>query len=108
MEENAAKPLTYAWLLTHGFRTVIVERTAYPHVRRALAADKVGGRLPFESADDLCLELSLGGAAEAVDWYCWLLQAEPRRHIHIRYLRYRQEVVQLYEALTGAKWQEQP
>jgi hypothetical protein len=99
--------ITYEWLKAHGFKELPrEERQPTPHVRRAVAGGRAGGRYPFESPDDLCLELAEwpGGG----HWSCWLVQVEPRRHIYLRHLRARGELTALYEALTGRLWEGAP
>jgi hypothetical protein len=82
-------PITEEWLKANKFQLVDNEQ---------LRSRRLSG--------DLSLEVDRVRQNEE-DWFCWLVNKEPVRHIHIRYLKYVEELILLCEALTGIKWEEQ-
>jgi hypothetical protein len=94
------EPITPAWLASNRFRPVPQDRGG-PHWVRPVGAEKRGGLRPFEAHDDLGIELADGGDGE---WFCWVVQQEPRKHLHVRMLAETWEVVRLWEGLTGRTW----
>jgi hypothetical protein len=96
-------PLSYDWLHANGFHLLHrEERQPTDHVRRNVGMEKLKGLEPFQSIDDLCIELASQTTGD--EWFCWVVQIEPRRHIHVRMMRERWEVVKLWEGLTGREW----
>lgn len=94
-----AEPITTAWLAAHGWRATI-RRDATVH-RRTIGDELRGGRPPFGSSDDLSIDVSPGTGGE---WFVWVHQQEPYRHIHVRHMRYVWELQRLYEGLTGVRF----
>jgi hypothetical protein len=98
-------PLSYEWLKANGWKTLTrQERQPTDHVRRPVAWEVAGGKRPFVSPDDLCVELALATAGDDGEWHCWVSQVEPHRFVHVRMMRTVGDVIRLWEGLTGRDW----
>ena len=104
-------PITEDWLRRHGFRIEDGRNDRRMPVRRlAVLWDGVDGRQMFSSPDDLCIDVApVIGSQDAVtknwrEWYVWIMQVEPYRHIHVRHMKYTWELALLYQGLTGRVW----
>lgn len=100
-------PITESWLAANGWHLVGErndERTRPENRLRRREIKGDGGRKPFESADDLCIDVA-PGFGQPPRWHVWLHQCEPYRFIHLRTVGRCGELIQLYEALTGVKWE---
>lgn len=93
------KVLTSGWLKANGFHEREMDGGGLNY-RRWIAKDRCGGRLPFESFDDLGIELS---ASDNRLWFCWIVK-ENQSIIFVRYIRYVHELTAIWEALTGREW----
>lgn len=99
------EPITPRWLRANGWFDL--HRSDRPGLhRREVAHEVLGGRRPFVSHDDLCIDVMPGISGDRMHWNCWVHQAEPNRHIHVREVRYTWELVRLWEGLTGRTWGE--
>lgn len=97
-----AAPITPDWLAANGWRDL--HRPETPGLHRRVIGDEVLGGRPFLGAsDDLCIDVAPGNEGK---WFCWVHQQEPRRHIHVRHVRFTWELVKLWEGLTGKTWRE--
>ena len=103
------EPITAAWLSARGWK--LDSSRNDPNHRnpgfriRPVSEDCRGWRRPFQAHDDLCIGLAPVGG-DAGEWFVWVYQVEPYRHIHVRHMRYVWEVVKLWEGLTGRAWPE--
>lgn len=98
------RPITEDWLRDHGFRIEDSRNDRRLPVRRLNCRwDGVDGRQMFSSPDDMCIDVAPVDAARN-QWHVWLMQVEPYRHIHVRYMKYTWEIARLYEGLTGRVW----
>lgn len=52
---------------------------------------------------DIGLELAAGRSGDG-EWFCWIVQEDPRRSVHVRGVRFEREVIVLVEALTDKAW----
>lgn len=97
--------ITESWLTAHGWKLQSERNdpnTRCPGFRlRAIGHELSGGRGAFHSFDDLCI--AVAPALEG-QWYVWIYQLEPYRHIHVRHMRLTKELVRLWEGLTGSDW----
>lgn len=59
---------------------------------------------PDPGRDRAILRVTAVRCGRICQWFCWIVQVEPYRHIHVRHLRFTLEVECLYEGLTGRKW----
>lgn len=50
------------------------------------------------------LSPSATSTSEQPKFHCWLIQDDPRRHIHIRYMTDTDDLIALCEALSGKPW----
>ena len=100
------RPITDDWLQANGFRLRDNRNDQREPLRRlAISGHKHGGRTPFESSDDLCIDIAPSRTAEEPgEWSVWLMQVEPYRHIFVRSMRFTWEIARLYEGLTGVVW----
>lgn len=97
------RPITEEWLIANGFRQETGRNDPRFPVRSIRLGDQIkGGRPMFGSADDLCIDIA--PTAEPGEWFVWVAQREPYRHIHVRCMRETHEIVRLYEGLTGCLW----
>jgi len=96
------RPITEDWLRTHGFAIESGRSDERLPLRRLRIGDRTTeGRIPFQSPEDLCIDVAPRGPDS---WYVWIMQVEPYRHIHVRHMRYTWEIARLYEGLTGRVW----
>lgn len=100
--------ISYEWLKDNGFHRIErAERQPYDHMRRCLGLETVDKK--FMSADeDLCLDLSPNDTT-CEKWMCWVTKANspqlhPTHWIHTRTLQYAEELVLMYEGLTGRRF----
>ena len=100
--------LTYDWFKKNGFhRLERGERQPFDHVRRCLGMETIGKQ--FMVADeDLCLDLCPNDDSQE-SWHCWITKANspslhPTHWIHTRSLQFAEEVVLMYEGLTGRRF----
>lgn len=93
-----ADPITVGWLMVHGWRPL--DGRAVPNYRRCVGAELRGGQPPFGSFDDLCIDVAHDGRKPG-EWFCWVVQVEPSRCIHVRMMTTTDELAKLYEGLTG-------
>lgn len=100
--------ITERWLTDHGWRLLSrQERQPTDHYRLDLGSRILGGRPFLGASDDLCIEVArVSTLPDETRWHCWIVQVEPRRHIHVRDVSCTWELVALYEGLTGTKWEE--
>lgn len=99
------------WLREHGFRVETGRNDErYPVRRLPIARHGIDGPQPFEAGDDLCIDVAPTPDSWSesnktwLRWHVWIMQVEPWRHIHVRYMRQRWEIAKLYEGLTGRCW----
>ena len=98
------RPITEEWLIANGFRIEEGRNDERMPLRSlVVGGDFVGGRQPFHSPDDLCIDVAPVDSKRK-EWFVWIAQREPYRHIHVRYMTETWELVRLYEALTGRVW----
>lgn len=101
-------PLTYEWLKANGFVVLDrLERQPTDHVQRGIATECIGLRL-MAAAEDLCLNLTPAGGLDGY-WHCWITRAHafhrnPHVWIGARFVRYVEEVIAMYEGLTGRRF----
>lgn len=99
------RPITEDWLRANGFRVEDGRNDPrFPIRSLAIAGDKFGGRSFMESSDDLCIDVAPTSIKDQAEWYVWIGQREPYRHIHVRFMRTTDELARLYEGLTGRVW----
>ena len=104
--------ITESWLSASGWKLQsnrIDGDTLMPgHYRlRPIKHECSGGLKPFQSSDDLCIALAPYVNDEGGEyWHVWIHQFEPYRHIHVRDMRTRAELIDLWEGLTGRKWED--
>lgn len=98
-------PITEDWLRSCGWKWEQLECQPSKHwilwIATACIDHLEKSRRLFASNDDLGIELSKTGQG---DWFCWLRADYAGRYsrlLHVRHLMYREEVVQIIEALTG-------
>jgi hypothetical protein len=97
------RPITEEWLVANGFRIESGRGDPRMPIRSlAIGSDSKGGRPFMGSSDDLCIDVA--PTSTAGEWFCWIAQREPYRHIHVRHMRETHELVRLYEGLTGCLW----
>lgn len=106
------------WLRATGFKWSQIERQPSRHwilwLGSCLNVAPDGERPLFASRDDLGIEIASAswvgrtGIVFYPDvWHCWLRADTAglyHRFLHVRHLRYTDEVVQMIEALTGQAW----
>jgi hypothetical protein len=99
------RPITEDWLRSNGFRIDDGRNDPRMPIRSlAIGSDLVGGRPFLGSSDDLCIDVAPTDIKKQDEWFVWIGQREPYRHIHVRYMRTTDELVRLYEGLTGRVW----
>lgn len=101
--------ITYKWLTENGFRTLErLERQPYDHMRRCLGAELIGERFMI-SREDLCIDIAPSRLPIPDFWYVWITKAScqnyhPSIWIHSRHMVFADELILLYEALTGRRF----
>jgi hypothetical protein len=107
-------PITEDWLREVGFKWHQLERQ--PSKQWLLwLGDALRHRGNMISNEDLGIELaqcwwknSVGGIGGTEgEWFCWLRADTSHRYsrfLHVRHLRYQDELIRLIEALTGIEW----
>lgn len=101
--------ITEEWLKANGFRLVSErgdERTKPEVYLRRCAIKGDGDKVPapFQCPFDLCIDIAPN--PHKGDWFVWLFQEDPYRFVHVRQFRHQEDLIRLYEALTGANWKE--
>lgn len=102
-------PLTYDWLLANGFHKIDKhERQPTEHVRYCIGMHVIGDRF-MVAPEDLCIDLCPLFADEDKGWHLWVTYCAgpnnfPCRWIGVRTIHYADEVIALYESLTGRKY----
>jgi hypothetical protein len=87
------------WLRGLGFKWETVDRDPNKHWTLGL-----GGAIEHGDSDNLMLELSIGLDGE---WFCWVRAdycGRYTRFVHVRHVRYQDEVIALIEGLVGQKF----
>lgn len=101
-------PITYDWLLAHGWhRLDREERQPFDHCRRCIGRDVIGD-LYMAASEDLCIEVS-PTSATMTEWFVWITKAHSQNNfasvwLHVRYMRRAAELILLYEGLTGRRF----
>jgi len=90
------EPVTEEWLYLNGFRRYEGRRDERLPVRRLLIPGSSFG---------LSLDIARRDR-ESGEWHSWLAQEDPYRHIFIRYVSMRCDVIDLFQALSGQRWKE--
>lgn len=113
------EPISDEWLRAVGFKWHQLERQPSKQWLLWLGAvvgrDPDGGRRMFSDTEDLGIELAPCWYPNAVggtggfegQWFCWLradTAGRYHRFLHIRHLRYTDELVGMIEGLTGQTW----
>lgn len=104
------EPLTEGWLAEAGFKWSQQERQPQKHWTLWLGWGSVDGG-KWATIQDLGIEVSMawwpGRNGSVVGdpnaWNCWL-KGMNNSLLHVRYIRTREELVALIEALTGRAW----
>ena len=107
-------PITEEWLKAVGFKWHQLDRQPSKHWLLWLG-DALSGEGPaFTSFEDIGIELadmryqnSSGEIVGREAWFCWFRGDSAGRYhrfIHVRHLRWQDEVTKLVEAITGQGW----
>jgi hypothetical protein len=97
------RPITEDWLRANGFRIEDGRNDPRLPVRSlAVGAMLRGGRPFLGSAEDLCIDVA--PTSTPGEWFVWVGQREPYRHIRVRHMGETHEIVRLFEGLTGTVW----
>ena len=100
--------ITYNWLIKNGWNKLPrFERQTCDHCRRCLGSETTGDKF-LVASEDLCIDLA-PATRDGDEWFCWITYAAgsnafPMKFIHVRHMRFVEEVIALYEALTGRKF----
>jgi len=101
--------LTYAWLQQNGFHKLErLERQPTDHYRRCLGNELINERF-MSAREDVCLDVASNGIESRDFWYVWLTRASsqnfhPSVWLHVRHIYFVEELVLMYEAITGRKF----
>lgn len=105
-------PITEDWLREAGFRWSQIELQPSRHwilwLGSCVNCDADGKRSRVMDCEDLGVEVSAGGYRD--DWFCWLRSDTAglyHRFVHVRYLRFTDDLIRLVEGLTGQTWDPQ-
>jgi hypothetical protein len=101
----APTPITEDWLREVGFKWHEFDRQSTKHWLLWLA-DAFPRRM-FCDHEDFGIELAADVRGKSEEWFCWLradTAGRYHRFIHVRYLRYRHELIAMIEGLTGQVW----
>ena len=102
-----SEPITEEWLKEVGFKWHQLERQPSKQWLLWLGdtvLDANGKRPLFHSYEDLGIEVSQWNETE---WHCFLRADSSHRYsrfIHIRAIRYREDLIKMIEGLTGVEW----
>jgi hypothetical protein len=114
----AREPITDDWLRAAGFKWSQIERQPSRHwilwLAGCMGLDADGKGERYADAHDFGIEIASASWVgrtgisfyEGV-WHCWLradTSSLYSRFLHVRHLRYTDEVVQMVEGLTGQTW----
>lgn len=100
--------ISYEWLKANGWHVLPrFERQPYDQCRRCIGMDSIGPRF-LTCPEDLCIDVSPVNA-DCREWFVWITKAHannnhPCTWIHVRQMQYAEELVALYEALTGREF----
>ncbi|HUY26195.1 MAG TPA: hypothetical protein VMV27_02140 [Candidatus Binataceae bacterium] len=108
---NDRIPITEGWLKGVGFRWHQLDRQPEMHWLLWLGGGIDGAGTSFE---DLGIEIAscaytgqTGARNLEGSWFCWLRSDTAHRYsrfLHIRHIRFQDEVIHLVEALSGLPW----
>lgn len=102
--QDMHRPITEEWLIASGFRIDEGRNDPRMPIRSlSIGGHVVGAPVPFQASDDLCIDVSPVSSLPG-EWFVWIAQRDPYRHIHVRHMRETWELVRLYEGLTGRVW----
>jgi hypothetical protein len=103
-----SEPITEKWLAEVGFKWHQLERQPGKQwllwLGFALKPPKEE-RIMFATYEDLGIEVASGAMHDA--WYCWLRSDSSHRYsrfLHLRHIRFQEELIALIEAITGYPW----
>ena len=102
-------PLTYDWLKQNSFHKLErLERQPTDHYRRCLGSELIGD-LFMQCREDVCLDVAPSDVAGRDFWYVWLTRASSQNHhpsvwLHVRHVYFAEELISMYEAITGRKF----
>lgn len=105
-------PLTVEWLKAQRWYVLPrFERQPTDHYRRCIGREVIGD-LFMSAAEDLCIDVS-ESPMPGGNWSCWITRASAQNNhasvwLHVRHLKYCEELILLYEALTGRAFIENP
>jgi hypothetical protein len=104
-DTEARARITEDWLRSVGFKWHQFDRQ--PNKQWLLwLGSALLRRDMFTGSEDLGIELAENSGSFS-DWFCWLRSDSAHRYhrfIHIRHLRYQDELIQMIEGLTGQQW----
>ena len=98
------------WLIDSGFKYYQEERQTHKHWQLWLGW---GNDQNSSCIDDIGIELTMAWwpnrngekIGNADGWNCWIIShSGMRKHVHVRHLRTKAEVIKLVEAITGVDW----
>lgn len=98
------RPITEEWLIANGFRIESGRNDARMPLRSlVVGGDFICGHRLCHSPEDLCIDVAPTDNRRD-EWFVWIAQREPYRHIHVRHMTMTWELVRLYEGLAGRVW----
>ncbi len=105
------QPITEEWLSSVGFKWHQIDRQPEKQWLLWLGdclVEEDAKRRMFTSFEDIGIELCSGAGIDSNDlWFCWFrsdMAGRYHRFIHIRHLKYQDELISLIEAITGQRW----
>lgn len=101
--------ITEDWLAANGWKPQSKRNDGNTHLPgfrlRQIAHECLLGPKPFRSGCDLCIAVAPWPSTHIVQcWQVWIYQLEPYRHIFVRDMQTIDELIVLWEGLTGRKW----
>ena len=103
--------ITEGWLKSVGFKWNQIDRQNTKHWTLWLGGCRGHGqRWHFNDAEDIGIELGFGayaGPDQPEEWFCWFrgdTAGRYHRFIHVRHLRFQDEVIALVSAISGMPW----
>lgn len=94
-------PITEDWLRSVHFKWQQLERQPERHWLLWIG-DAAG-----TTYEDLGIEVTSRVPGEPESWFCWIradYAGRYSRFVHVRHLRYQDELIALFEGLTGQRW----
>lgn len=111
MIEIQRELITEDWLKSVGFKWSQLERQPNKHWILWLGGCREHGAMwHFTDAEDIGIEIAFGayaGADQPQEWFCWFrgdTAGRYHRFIHVRHLKFQDEVAALVAAITGRHW----